>query len=669
MQEEVQRDNKSWKDSLQELDFHTQNDSFLENLSILCSENHFSNQSNNAGAGAEGTLSNGFENCNVVVLEAVSGKNISRGTGTLVRKPEDWNSNIKENDEYEYEWLLTAAHCVSYLKAKEVIYHEKIRVRIPILEKWKDPTINERVGDASTLFTDYILPIVGDKNVFIFDKYKRGSTSEGTDFALIKIPPLKYRAGISHASIFRDKPPEICTVVGFPQFSDNPYLYKPQFSTGTGECVEQIVQSDTGLRVASYTLDTLPGQSGGAVCFDNVIVGCHMRACGIQTNEGALLTWPIKEWIEETFSWVEDDKECFAYTNNGNSTWSLPDGDEDSWTASEENVQGMDETAEEAIQARQASAYEVIRKHTSIYLGDETIEETKKNELVDIVVDITEQMKSSERVLQDNPVLNEDLVNRIVGLKADLKEAFQELYRVDPDICADISQSDPTLMEYFNEFCKNTTYSAVTDAKTASPLRYELWDEDQAAIHKQAQEQRLLERTKTATERLMKVNLGALAGEDDFGAVDIGGLDEEPEMITLTSSGDNPRSFEIQKQYALMSKLVFNVLEGDSDALAIKILQVDGSTLELIVEYLNHHKSRVPAEIAKPIRSVKMEKIVEDLWDAEYINRLDKRSLFKIILGANYMDIKSLLHLGCAKVAIMIKGKSPEEIKKILGEE
>merc|ERR1739845_95182 len=37
--------------------------------------------------------------------------------------------------------------------------------------------------------------------------------------------------------------------------------------------------------------------------------------------------------------------------------------------------------------------------------------------------------------------------------------------------------------------------------------------------------------------------------------------------------------------------------------------------------------------------------------------------------GANYMDIKSLLHLGCAKIATLIKGKSPEEIKKILSED
>ena len=39
-------------------------------------------------------------------------------------------------------------------------------------------------------------------------------------------------------------------------------------------------------------------------------------------------------------------------------------------------------------------------------------------------------------------------------------------------------------------------------------------------------------------------------------------------------------------------------------------------------------------------------------------------SLPQMILAANYMDIKSLLDLCCAKVASMIKGKTTEEIRK-----
>merc|ERR1711953_500218 len=141
------------------------------------------------------------------------------------------------------------------------------------------------------------------------------------------------------------------------------------------------------------------------------------------------------------------------------------------------------------------------------------------------------------------------------------------------------------------------------------------------------------------------------------------------DKITLVSSGDEAKKFKIKREFAKQSKLVANILEGDSDANEIQVKQVDGDTLELIVRYLEHHKGKEPAEIAKPIRSVKMEKIVEDTWDARFVNELPKRSLFQLILGANYMDCKSLLHLGCAKVATMIKGKSPEEIKQILGEE
>ena len=64
-----------------------------------------------------------------------------------------------------------------------------------------------------------------------------------------------------------------------------------------------------------------------------------------------------------------------------------------------------------------------------------------------------------------------------------------------------------------------------------------------------------------------------------------------------------------------------------------------------------------------------MEKIVAGRWDAEFISKLDKTTVFQVILGSNYMHISSLLHLVCAKIATLIKGKSPEQIKDILIDE
>jgi len=152
---------------------------------------------------------------------------------------------------------------------------------------------------------------------------------------------------------------------------------------------------------------------------------------------------------------------------------------------------------------------------------------------------------------------------------------------------------------------------------------------------------------------------------EDFGL----DADIDDSLILVSCDDVNGKQFKIDRQSAMMCNLVKSIIEGDADAKTIEIKKVSTNILNFITEYLLHHKGTVPAEIAKPIRSVKMEKIVEDEWDAKFINNKSKRDIFQIILGANYMDIKSLLHLGCAKIATMIKGKSPEEIKKILSEE
>jgi len=159
---------------------------------------------------------------------------------------------------------------------------------------------------------------------------------------------------------------------------------------------------------------------------------------------------------------------------------------------------------------------------------------------------------------------------------------------------------------------------------------------------------------------------------------DLGGLDDDSDdkLVLIAcdevEDGEQPPKFEISRKAALMCGLVKNILEGDKTADDIEIKKVDASTLEHVVEYLEHrHKElkktgKLPAEIQKPIRSTEMRKIVGDSWDADFINKHTKAVIFEIILGANYMDIKSLLHLGCAKIATLIKGKSPEEIKQIL---
>ncbi|KAJ8789701.1 hypothetical protein J1605_004835 [Eschrichtius robustus] len=59
------------------------------------------------------------------------------------------------------------------------------------------------------------------------------------------------------------------------------------------------------------------------------------------------------------------------------------------------------------------------------------------------------------------------------------------------------------------------------------------------------------------------------------------------------------------------------------------------------------------------------EKRTDDIpaWDQESL-KVDQGALFELILAANYLDIKGLLDVICKTVAIMIKRKTPEEIRK-----
>jgi S-phase kinase-associated protein 1 len=65
-------------------------------------------------------------------------------------------------------------------------------------------------------------------------------------------------------------------------------------------------------------------------------------------------------------------------------------------------------------------------------------------------------------------------------------------------------------------------------------------------------------------------------------------------------------------------------------------------------------------EIEKPIRSDTFERI--PAWYNTFVS-IHHTELFQLVEAANYMDIKPLMDLTCAKIASMIKDKTVEEIR------
>ncbi|KIN06247.1 hypothetical protein OIDMADRAFT_17232 [Oidiodendron maius Zn] len=138
---------------------------------------------------------------------------------------------------------------------------------------------------------------------------------------------------------------------------------------------------------------------------------------------------------------------------------------------------------------------------------------------------------------------------------------------------------------------------------------------------------------------------------------------EKSSIITLQSN--DGVSIDVDRQVAERSMLIKNMMEDLGDeaiSTAVPIPNVNESVLKKVIEWCEHHKNDPQPAQDDDSDSRKKTTDIEE-WDQKFM-QVDQEMLFEIILASNYLDIKPLLDVGCKTVANMIKGKSPEEIRK-----
>ncbi len=143
---------------------------------------------------------------------------------------------------------------------------------------------------------------------------------------------------------------------------------------------------------------------------------------------------------------------------------------------------------------------------------------------------------------------------------------------------------------------------------------------------------------------------------------DVGLDDEVGESDEVELRSKEGKAYKIGKNAAKLSQLVRTTLGNDSSCTEIELIHIEGAILSKIVEYMKYHEAKKPVRIPKPLPTTNIADIV-DPFDAKFCD-VDQESMFKLLLAANYMDIKPLLLLMCAKVASMIQGKAPAEIRR-----
>ncbi|KAF3328500.1 SKP1-like protein 1B [Carex littledalei] len=140
-------------------------------------------------------------------------------------------------------------------------------------------------------------------------------------------------------------------------------------------------------------------------------------------------------------------------------------------------------------------------------------------------------------------------------------------------------------------------------------------------------------------------------------------------MITLKSS--DGVVFVVPETVAKQSITISHIMEDISTITFIPLLNVGAPTLALVIEYCKKHveaadmsNTETTEDGSSPMPA--SSRISDDElwnWDKQFID-VDQETLFNLMMAADYLHIQGLLDVACHKVADMIKGKNPEEIRR-----
>lgn len=128
--------------------------------------------------------------------------------------------------------------------------------------------------------------------------------------------------------------------------------------------------------------------------------------------------------------------------------------------------------------------------------------------------------------------------------------------------------------------------------------------------------------------------------------------------VKLISS--DKQEFDVDNKVARMNEYVATRM--DAGERVILLDTVSGKSLSKVLEYCVYHAAN-PSVYVPPQKPEDYH--TDDIipWDLEFC-KVDQVTLFELILAANVLKNTCLEHIMCKTVANMIKGKTPQEIKR-----
>lgn len=110
------------------------------------------------------------------------------------------------------------------------------------------------------------------------------------------------------------------------------------------------------------------------------------------------------------------------------------------------------------------------------------------------------------------------------------------------------------------------------------------------------------------------------------------------------------------------SMMLDNESGAEEDDGQIPLPNVTLPVITKIVEFCVEYKKDAMTALDRPLQNADISKLVQAFY-FNFISAMDMDSLVELILAANYMKIPPLEDLCSARIASMIKDKTPEQIR------
>lgn len=134
--------------------------------------------------------------------------------------------------------------------------------------------------------------------------------------------------------------------------------------------------------------------------------------------------------------------------------------------------------------------------------------------------------------------------------------------------------------------------------------------------------------------------------------------------VTLKSKDNRTLSIElgVAERCHLLKSMLEDREPTDTEPIPIHF---EEKVLQKVFTFVQHELDveELP-QLPRPVPSERLEDCMPR-WFAEYIKMPSLEDVYDVIAAANYLDVPSLVELGCAKVGSMMKNKTVPELRQM----